>query len=367
MRLVTLLLNRTRDRIVLRWATWVMIHSTRGSRQLSTKVAFIGSCHSVCGIASAAGMPDRPMNCGWHLSQKAGITKAVRQLGDPAFLLTQLRLTASLLIQRMELGPYLISNRIEYQCTLCERVFATKGALYAHCRNTTRHERCERCCRVFISTPSKDEHLKASRRHKFCLQCSPSRDFETLDELETHLTEYHHFCSDGNLYRQSAEKLREHDVHVHNLLSSVRGILRTRTTSKWYKMPDQHCAFDADLTLQHQQKHQPQTMGCCGCYKTFKSFSGVLIHLESGGCSSNITEDDVDDLAHECYQSRKYINYDLEDGGWLYACHTVGQNFQNSLPFINMLRMSRLAHTLPKTTGVWPSRNVLYPAIWSSN
>ncbi|KAL3412930.1 hypothetical protein V8F44DRAFT_632872 [Aspergillus fumigatus] len=178
----------------------------------------------------------------------------------------------------MELGPYLISNRIEYQCTLCERVFATKGALYAHCRNTTRHERCE--------------------RHKFCLQCSPSRDFETLDELETHLTEYHHFCSDGNLYRQSAEKLREHDVHCERYFANKNN----------FEM--------------HQQKHQPQTMGCCGCYKTFKSFSGVLIHLESGGCSSNITEDDVDDLAHECYQSRKYINYDLEDGGWLYACHT---------------------------------------------
>jgi protein-arginine kinase activator protein McsA len=103
-------------------------------------------------------------------------------------------------------------------------------------------------------------------------------------------------------------------------VSSVRGILRTRTTSKWYKVLDQYCAFDADLTLQHQQKHQPRTMECCSCYKTFKSFSGVLIHLESGGCSSNITEDDIDDLARECYQSRKYINNELEDGGWLYTC-----------------------------------------------
>ena len=42
--------------------------------------------------------------------------------------------------------------------------------------------------------------------------------------------------------------------------------------------------------------------------------------IESGGCSSNITEDDLDDLARECYQSRKYINDELEDGGWLYTC-----------------------------------------------
>ncbi|KAF5858308.1 hypothetical protein ETB97_004588 [Aspergillus alliaceus] len=63
----------------------------------------------------------------------------------------------------------------------------------------------------------------------------------------------------------------------------------------------------------HQQKHQPRTMECCGCYKTFKSFSGVLIHLESGGCSSNITEDEIGNFARECYQSRKYIDDELEE------------------------------------------------------
>ncbi|KAE8371987.1 hypothetical protein BDV26DRAFT_274975 [Aspergillus bertholletiae] len=61
-------------------------------------------------------------------------------------------------------------------------------------------------------------------------------------------------------------------------------------------------------------------MECCGCYKTFKSFSGFLIHLESGGCLSNITEYDIDDLAREFYQSRKYINDELEARGWLYTC-----------------------------------------------
>ncbi|KAE8388155.1 hypothetical protein BDV23DRAFT_174102 [Aspergillus alliaceus] len=110
----------------------------------------------------------------------------------------------------MELGPYLTFDEIDYECTLCERVFASKGSLYAHCRNTSRDEWCERCCR-------------------------------------------------------------------------------------------------------HQRKHQPRTMECCGCYKTFKSFSGVLIHLESGGCSSNITEDEIGNFARECYQSRKYINDELEE------------------------------------------------------
>jgi hypothetical protein len=217
MRLVTLLLDRTRDRIILRWATWVMVRFPRCNRQLSIKVAFIGSCRSACGIASAAGVPDRPMNGGWHLSQKAGITRVIRQSGDPAFSSHPAPFNHFTVNQRMELGPYLTFDGIDYECTLCERLFASKGSLYAHCRNTSRHEWCERCCRVFISTASKDAHFKASGRHNFCVRCPSSRDFETLDELETHLTEYHYFCSDCNLYHQSAEELREHDIDVHNL------------------------------------------------------------------------------------------------------------------------------------------------------
>lgn len=48
-------------------------------------ITFIGSCRCACGIASAAGVSDRPINWGWHLSQKAGITRVVRQSGDPIF------------------------------------------------------------------------------------------------------------------------------------------------------------------------------------------------------------------------------------------------------------------------------------------
>lgn len=60
-------------------------------------------------------------------------------------------------------------------------------------------------------------------------------------------------------------------------------------------------------------------MECCCCYKTLKSFSGVLIHLESGSCPSSITEEEIDKIACEFYQSKKYINEEF-DGGWLYKC-----------------------------------------------
>lgn len=44
-----------------------------------------------------------------------------------------------------------------------------------------------------------------------------------------------------------------------------------------------------------------------------------------GNCASGVIED-VDDLAHECYQSRKYLD-DLEDGGWIYKCPCCEREF----------------------------------------
>lgn len=40
---------------------------------------------------------------------------------------------------------------------------------------------------------------------------------------------------------------------------------------------------------------------------------------------------------------------------------------RNSQPSISMPRVFHLAYTLPLSTGVWRSWNVLYPAIWSSH
>ncbi|KAJ6125975.1 hypothetical protein N7471_010468 [Penicillium samsonianum] len=78
---------------------------------------------------------------------------------------------------------------------------------------------------------------------------------------------------------------------------------------------------------QHQQKHYPRNMECYGCYQTFKTFSVMVIHLESGNCESEVTEDEIDDIAHDCFQSRKYIDDDIEGGGWNYACPSCSKDF----------------------------------------
>lgn len=62
------------------------------------KVAFIGSCHSACGIASAAGEPKRQMSCGLtRVKTLASLWGKSVSWEIPLFLLTQLHLTTSLL------------------------------------------------------------------------------------------------------------------------------------------------------------------------------------------------------------------------------------------------------------------------------
>ncbi|KAF9884196.1 hypothetical protein FE257_002187 [Aspergillus nanangensis] len=210
----------------------------------------------------------------------------------------------------MGLGPYLVFNGVAYECTVCDRYFSSTPALYAHCRQASQHEWCDRCCRVFISTPSKNMHLRESHQHHLCLVCPCPRDYATGQELEDHLIQSHHFCPKCGTHHQSAKQLHEHDITQHRLCVRCGD------------------CFATDNNLQmHQQKHRPRNMACYGCSNTFKSFSGVLIHLESGHCASNVTKEAIDDIAREYYQSRKYISHERGTDGWVYKCPSCERQF----------------------------------------
>ncbi|KAG2025199.1 hypothetical protein GB937_002960 [Aspergillus fischeri] len=157
----------------------------------------------------------------------------------------------------MSLGPHLYSDGEDYKCLLCDRWFETEKALYDHCRYTSRHEWCETCTRVFVSTTAKNQHLFYSPVHShICTLCSSRPRFDNAWELKAH---------------------------------------RMSLTI---------------LDLQHQQRHQARDLQCYGCYQYFKTLSGMLIHLESGSCPSGTDIDDINRLARQCYQSRKYIDID---------------------------------------------------------
>ncbi|KAL2830135.1 hypothetical protein BJY01DRAFT_120863 [Aspergillus pseudoustus] len=210
----------------------------------------------------------------------------------------------------MDLGPYLAFDGVNYICTICERTFSSETALYAHCRSTSRHSWCERCSRVFISLQARNSHLQGSKKHYICPKCPHVQDFKAFQELQDHLVESHYFCPDCKLYYSSFDKLQEHDIARHHLCITCGDYFANKNNLQM-----------------HQQKHQPRTMECYGCYRCFKTISGVLIHLESGSCVSEVTEEELDDIARECYQSGKYIYTGFEGGEWLYRCPSCDYTF----------------------------------------
>lgn len=65
----------------------------------------------------------------------------------------------------------------------------------------------------------------------------------------------------------------------------------------------------------------------------------MLIHLESGTCASEVTEEEIDDIAHEYPQNKQYIDDTLENGGWIYVCPICDKDFLNFQRFTSMLKM----------------------------
>ncbi|KAE8374699.1 hypothetical protein BDV26DRAFT_34586 [Aspergillus bertholletiae] len=207
---------------------------------------------------------------------------------------------------------HLIIEDRNYRCMLCDRSFASRKALLAHCRETTRHSWCERCVRVFPSPSAKSQHLWQSSAHHICPRCTyGSLDFRSADELEDHEIDYHHLCVDCDIYHNSKEQLHLHDVDIHNLCVECGNYYSNKNNLRM-----------------HKQKHQKRVLECYShrCNQTFKSMSGMLIHLESGYCESSSTKDDIDEIAYECYQHKKYLRGDPASG-WDYFCFACDRDF----------------------------------------
>ncbi|KAL2834791.1 hypothetical protein BJY01DRAFT_259377 [Aspergillus pseudoustus] len=177
----------------------------------------------------------------------------------------------------MNLGPYIEWNGEDYRCTLCDRYFNSRTALFSRCRYTSQHDWCERCTRVFRSPAAKQAHIKAAWCHNICQVCDA--DLETPTERMNHIKTVHYYCQPCSRTFAQAETFQKHNVDVHHMCV--------------------HCkqSFKNENNLRmHKQKHLPRNLFCYGtdCCYAFKSFSGMLIHIESGNCMSGIDEEDLD-------------------------------------------------------------------------
>ncbi|KAJ5127561.1 hypothetical protein N7448_008340 [Penicillium atrosanguineum] len=133
-------------------------------------------------------------------------------------------------------GRYvLLDDDGNYNCGICDRRFYSKLAIYAHCRNTGKHDWCESCERVFVTEDSKLAHLRFSFSHNFCNVCD------------------HDFTSYQNL--------KQHQSLAH---SSYRLTLI--------------------VSLQHMKVHEEKNIECPACDKDFCRFSYLLLHIERSRC-----------------------------------------------------------------------------------
>lgn len=137
----------------------------------------------------------------------------------------------------MKIGRHQKFNGVDYECKLCERHFVSRGAIYAHCRNTSHHEWCERCRRVFVSERAKNQHLRDSPRHNICWICPERRDFETPQELKDHLSRFHHYCHPCRRAHSSARELQKHDVAVHHLCVKCGRYLGSENNLRMVRSP----------------------------------------------------------------------------------------------------------------------------------
>lgn len=74
------------------------------------------------------------------------------------------------------------------------------------------------------------------------------------------------------------------------------------------------CFSRSGLTsAQHKVVHLPRSIECYGCYKTFKLFYAMILHIESDGCSSDMGTLDLNESAARCSQWKAFIDPDFHD------------------------------------------------------
>ncbi|KAH0829781.1 hypothetical protein AYO21_06737 [Fonsecaea monophora] len=215
---------------------------------------------------------------------------------------------------------------VEFVCISCdEREFDSEQALLQHCQAARCHqdEWCDRCQWLFISTQAHEQHTRDSQNHWVCSKCGTDEPEES--SLRAHMETKHSFCYDCQANFAGVSK---HRVQFHNRCSicdeefanenEVR-MVRGNVNIKPQNM------FLIDAPQKHAKIHTPRQNKCYGCERKFKSPSGILIHLESTTCDSEVTQVDIDKWAFSCHRSNLYTN------GWYdefrYRCPSCDDSF----------------------------------------
>ncbi|KAJ6280849.1 hypothetical protein J3E71DRAFT_392137 [Bipolaris maydis] len=145
---------------------------------------------------------------------------------------------------------------------------------------------CYRCDRTFDTGRARDQHYDASARHHICDVCQ--LDGSSYDELVQHnRSTLHRIMCDGC------------------------------DDDGWW-IPDSQAYKDHLRNDNHKLVHLKPSVECYGCTRSFTTYSGMIIHLESGTCTSGINILDLNKSAPMCYQWQKFLDEEYQYDGAVY-------------------------------------------------
>ncbi|KAI0758801.1 hypothetical protein C8Q74DRAFT_1209351 [Fomes fomentarius] len=181
------------------------------------------------------------------------------------------------------------------ECERCDRWFNTDRALEQHRDNSSMHHICYRCDRDFTTAVGLIQHYIQSTRHPYCRWCDDH--FDDFEELDDHYEDAHWYCDACDRCFRDEVGLHEH---------------RRQTHADRYCVPCKRMFRNANNLRQHQNSsiHQGRTVLCPmkNCERAFPSTSALVLHLESGTCTSGMTRKMVDDIIRKIDRSNVITN-----------------------------------------------------------
>ncbi|KAI0325953.1 hypothetical protein GY45DRAFT_1329537 [Cubamyces sp. BRFM 1775] len=153
---------------------------------------------------------------------------------------------------------------------------------------------CTKCQKHFASWKGLLEHLGQSPHHGYCRICS--NDFGTREQLVEHIRSVHHCCTICYTGKPSPSPF---GTRIPRAFASPFGLHRhyCQAHSLQYCVPCKRAFTSADNLASHLRSatHQGRQVNCpsSACEKRFVSVAALLIHLESGTCVSGISLEDV--------------------------------------------------------------------------
>ncbi|KAJ7652618.1 hypothetical protein B0H17DRAFT_957783 [Mycena rosella] len=158
-------------------------------------------------------------------------------------------------------------------CDRCQRYFNSYSALRQHENNSPYHHICDNCDKDFTSWNGLKEHYVQSCVHDYCQHCDSH--FDDARELEEHYQASHYYCAKCRKFFQNAVGLHEHyrQSDQHHYCESCRRLFLSASN------------LNSHL---NSSLHRPKDVPCPGrrCRLAFVSHSALILHLESGTCSS---------------------------------------------------------------------------------